>query len=80
MYMGRLIKGDLGTSIFQNRSVNKAVFERLPATIELAVCGILLATIIGVPLGVAAALRKGSIIDVVCMGVGQLGVSVTVFW
>ena len=41
MYMGRLIKGDLGTSIFQNRSVNKAVFERLPATIELAVCGIL---------------------------------------
>lgn len=80
MYMGRLIKGDLGTSIFQNRSVNKAVFERLPATIELAVCGILLATIIGVPLGVAAALRKGSIIDVVCMGVGQLGVSVPVFW
>ena len=80
MYMGRLARGDLGTSIFQNRSVNEAVFERLPATIELAVCGILLATIIGVPLGIAAALRKGSFIDMVCMGVGQLGVSVPVFW
>jgi peptide/nickel transport system permease protein len=80
MYLGRLLQGDLGTSIFQDRSVNKAVFERLPATIELAVCGILLATIIGVPLGVAAALRKGSFIDVVCMGVGQMGVSVPVFW
>ena len=80
MYLGRLLQGDLGTSIFQDRSVNKAVFERLPATIELAVCGILLATIIGVPLGVAAALRKGSFIDVVCMVVGQMGVSVPVFW
>jgi|TARA_B110000881_G_C18605849_1_gene539890 peptide/nickel transport system permease protein len=80
MYMGRLLQGDLGTSIFQDRSVNKAVFERLPATIELAVCAIILATIIGVPLGVAAAIRKGSFFDVVCMAVGQMGVSVPVFW
>lgn len=80
IYLGGLVRGDLGTSIFQDRSVNEAVFERLPATIELAVCGVFFATIIGVPLGIAAALRRGSFIDMVCMGLGQLGVSVPVFW
>jgi ABC-type dipeptide/oligopeptide/nickel transport system permease component len=80
IYMGGLLRGDLGTSIFQNRSVNEAVFERLPATIELAVCAIMFAMVVGVPLGVAAALRKGSFIDMICMGLGQMGVSVPVFW
>jgi len=80
LYLGRLIRGDMGTSIFQRTPVLKLVLDRLPATVELAVASILLALLVGVPLGVGAALKKGSAVDAGSMILAQLGVSMPVFW
>lgn len=80
LYLGRLIRGDMGTSIFQRMPVLTLVLERLPATAELAIASVLLALLVGVPLGVVAALKKGSAVDAGSMILAQLGVSMPVFW
>ncbi len=59
-YLGRLLQGDFGHSYIQNRDVLSLVLERFPATLQLAVGGLLVALAIGLPLGVFAANRKGT--------------------
>lgn len=80
LYLGRLVRGDLGDSIFQKEPVLKLVLHRLPATLELTLIGLLISVTIGVPLGIVAAVRRGSIIDAGSMIFAQLGVSMPVFW
>jgi peptide/nickel transport system permease protein len=70
----------MGRSIFQNQPVSEIIFGRLGATIELAVVALILATVIGMALGVLAAIRQGSWIDTVTMLFAQLGVSMPVYW
>jgi peptide/nickel transport system permease protein len=79
-YVGRLLRGDLGQSIFQNARVSMLVLGRLPATMELALFAIVVSVVLGIGLGVAAAVWHGGLIDVICLVFAQLGVSVTVFW
>lgn len=79
-YFAALLQGDMGRSIFQNQPVAEIIYGRIGATIELAVVALLLATIIGVTLGVVAAIRQGSWIDTVTMLFAQLGVSMPVYW
>lgn len=79
-YFAALLQGDMGRSIFQNQPVSEIILGRLGATIELAVVALLLATIIGLTLGVIAAIRQGSWIDTVTMLFAQLGVSMPVYW
>ena len=79
-YFAALLHGDMGRSIFQNQPVSEIIMGRLGATIELAVVALLLATIIGLTLGVVAAIRQGSWIDTVTMLFAQLGVSMPVYW
>jgi len=79
-YLGRLLQGDLGESIFQKTPVIEVVFEHLPATIELALMSLLISALIGVPLGVLAAVKRGSPIDLFSMLFAQLGISIPVFW
>lgn len=79
-YLGRLIQGDLGESIFQKTPVFKVVVAHLPATIELAFVSLLISAFIGVPLGVLAAVKRGSFIDLFSMLFAQLGISIPVFW
>ena len=79
-YFAALLQGDMGRSIFQNQPVAEIIFGRLGATIELAVVALLLATLIGLTLGVLAAIRQGSWIDTVTMLFAQLGVSMPVYW
>jgi peptide/nickel transport system permease protein len=79
-YVGHLLRGDLGQSMFQNASVAALILARLPATIEVAVMAVLISMALGITLGSIAAVFQGSAIDLACLVFAQLGVSVTVFW
>lgn len=79
-YFAALLQGDMGRSIFQNQAVSEIIAGRLGATIELAVVALILACVIGIPLGVLAATRQGSVIDTASMVFAQLGVSMPVYW
>lgn len=67
-------------SIFQNEPVAKIIADRLPATLELAFVSLIIAVVIGMVLGVLAAMRQGSWIDSFAMLFAQLGVSMPVYW
>lgn len=79
-YLANLVRGDLGESIFRNEPVVSAIASRLPATVEVAVVALGFAVVVGLGLGVLAAIRRGTAIDVGSMIFAQLGVSVPVFW
>jgi peptide/nickel transport system permease protein len=79
-YLLSTARGDLGRSLFSNRPVTLTIAEQLPATLHLAVAAWLVMTVVGVGLGILAALRAGSWIDRLTMGGAVLGVSVPIFW
>ncbi len=79
-YFLGLLHGDMGRSIFQNDAVASIIWSRLGATIELAVVSLVIATLVGLLLGVVAAMRQGSWIDTLTMLFAQLGVSMPVYW
>lgn len=72
--------GDLGTSFRYREPVLELVLDRLPASLELALYSTLVAILIGIPLGVAAAARPNSLVDNVASLIGFFGVSVPNFW
>jgi peptide/nickel transport system permease protein len=79
LYLGQLARGDLGDSIRYGRPVTEILIERLPTTIELAFYALLFASILGVTLGLIAALRRNSKTDVTTMFAAILGVSIPIF-
>lgn len=79
-YIAALFRGDMGTSIFQSQPVAEIVFGRLGATFELAIVSLILSVIIGMTLGVLAAMKQGSIIDSAAMLFAQLGISMPIYW
>lgn len=79
-YVGGLLRGDLGVSIRSRRPVLAEIADRLPATIELAVAALAVAVVLGVTLGVVAAVRKRTWVDGAAIAVALVGVSVPVFW
>ncbi|MCB9966041.1 MAG: ABC transporter permease subunit [Geminicoccaceae bacterium] len=80
IYLRDVLTGDLGTSIVTKRPVLDEFLTLFPATIELSVCAILLATVVGVTVGVLAAVRRGSWFDQGIMGVALVGYSMPIFW
>jgi peptide/nickel transport system permease protein len=74
------LKGDLGKSIFRLTNVQQELRQRFPATFELAITAMLIAVLAGVPAGVLAALRRGTLIDTTLMFAALAGVSFPVFW
>ena len=78
-YLGQLAEGDLGRSVMTSNLVTQDIARFLPATFELATVAILLAALIGVPLGVAAAVRQGSWLDQAVRVVCIAGHSLPVF-
>src|SRR6185503_3008654 len=78
-YLGRALQGDLGESTRDKRKVLQAVFERLPATIQLALAGLFVELLVGVPLGILAATRPGSWIDQVATIIALVGISIPQF-
>jgi len=79
-YLTSLAHGDLGNSIRTNQTVTEIVLLRLPMTLELAFCAMLFATVVGIPLGIIAALRRNSAADVSTMMLANVGVSMPVFF
>jgi peptide/nickel transport system permease protein len=79
-WMARLARGDLGYSFHQQRSVTEIIVERAPATLTLALAATLVAVVLGVGMGIVAAVRPGSALDHALMTVAVLGISTPVFW
>ncbi|MEN6429754.1 MAG: ABC transporter permease [Coriobacteriales bacterium] len=79
-YLAGALKGDLGVSYYTKTPVAKEIGARFPATIELAVAAIILATIFGILLGVIAAVKKNTIFDALGSFIALIGVSVPIFW
>lgn len=79
-YIRGLASLDLGNSLHSQKPITDILAERLPATLELAVYALLFAVAIAVPLGVLAAIRKDSMLDMGAMGFSLLGVSIPNFW
>ncbi len=78
-FVANAVQGEFGLSLRQGRRVSALIAERLPATVELSVVAALLALLVGVPMGVYAALRRGSFLSQVFMTISLLGVSLPTF-
>jgi peptide/nickel transport system permease protein len=78
-FVGNAVQGEFGLSLRQGRKVSSLIVERFPATLELALTAAFIALAIGIPLGVYAALKRGSFGSQVAMTVSLLGVSLPTF-
>jgi peptide/nickel transport system permease protein len=79
IYVGRLVRGDLGRSVRNKLPVTQAIGERLPATLELGLAALLWSLVVAIPLGTLAALRRGRALDVIASGLTVAGISVPNF-
>jgi dipeptide transport system permease protein len=79
-FLANAARGDLGESIVSRRSVWQEFKDRFPATVELGLCALFVAVLIGIPLGIAAAVNRNSWIDRLAMGISLLGYSMPIFW
>lgn len=79
-YLGNLLHGDLGTSIITRQPILNELIVRLPNTLNLAVSSMIFACVIGIPLGIIAAIKKDSILDNLLTTVSLFGISVPNFW
>jgi len=80
IYLKELSKGNFGTSIITKKPVLEEFFTLFPATVELSICAMLLAVMIGLPAGVIAAVRRGSVFDHTVMTGALAGYSMPIFW
>lgn len=76
----RLFQGDLGDSIFLHRPVLQAIIERLEPTILLTFMALLIAGVLGITMGITAAIKRGTFIDQMVMSLSLLGLSIPSFW
>ncbi|ANG84420.1 ABC transporter permease [Microbacterium aurantiacum] len=79
-YLGSAFTGDLGVSFRNGQPVTVTLLDRLPATISLALVGLVIAIILSVPAGIYSALREGRLSDVIVRLTSQFGVSIPDFW
>ena len=80
IYLRQVVRGDLGTSFYTMRPVAGDMLRRLPATLELAFVSLFLATAIGIPLGVLAAVHHNRLLDHLLRVMSVGGLAVPVFW
>ncbi|MCF3933015.1 ABC transporter permease subunit [Acuticoccus sp. M5D2P5] len=79
-YVMGLLQGDFGNSISTKRPVLQEFFTLFPATLELGLCAIIFAVVIGIPAGILAAVKRGSWFDQATMGIALTGYSMPIFW
>ena len=80
VYVNEIAHGDFGVSLRYSETVGQILVERLPATIELTFCALILSLIFGIPIGIISAVRHNSWVDVLTMSWANIGVSMPVFW
>lgn len=79
-YIGQLLKGDLGQSIFLNMPVGSALLDRAEPTFFLTIFSLLIASVIALPIGIYAAYRRGSFVDQAATTIAMLAASIPSFW
>jgi peptide/nickel transport system permease protein len=80
IWVKNVLKGDFGSSIFLDTSVTKAILSRLEPTMLLAVTGLFFGLLIGIPLGMVSATKKGSLLDKLSIGISLIGISIPSFF
>lgn len=80
IYVKGLLNGDLGTSLYTNRPVIRDLKDYLPATVELTTVSLLLCLIMGIPLGIIAAVKKDTLVDHITRVFSIIGVSMPYYW
>src|SRR5437773_6969210 len=79
-FLGRALRGDLGRSLRSRAPVIDEIFSRFPATLELTTVSMLLAVVVGIPLGLVAAVRRSSWLDYLATGASLSSLSMPIFW
>ena len=80
LYFGKIFRGDLGISSFTQNPVSQDLFNYFPATFELATIATFLGVLLGVPMGVLAAVQRNRLVDHIVRVVSLLGYSMPTFW
>lgn len=79
-FIGRAVHGDLGESIISKRGVWAEFTDHFPATMELSLVALFWAIVLGIPMGVVAALKRGQKLDHLLMSISLIGYSMPIFW
>ncbi len=80
LFLGNVLQGDIGTSMVTKRPVLDEFLTLFPATVELSICAIIFAVVLGLPAGIIAAVRRGSTFDHSVMSAALVGYSMPIFW
>jgi len=80
IYIRHVLEGDLGRSIVTKEPVLHEFLTLFPATVELSICAIIFAMLVGLPVGILAAVKRGSVFDYASMGLSLTGYSMPIFW
>ena len=79
-WLGNILTGDFGSSLYTREPILKMISDRFPATLLLAFASAIVAIVISIPAGILAALYRGSLIDFCAMGIALFGISIPNFW
>ncbi|MBD0413301.1 ABC transporter permease subunit [Oryzicola mucosus] len=79
-YLWGVMTGDFGRSVVTKEPVLRQFLDLFPATLELSVCAIIFAIVLGIPAGIFAAVKRGSYVDQTLMGTALVGYSMPIFW
>ncbi|MGH7073204.1 MAG: ABC transporter permease [Stellaceae bacterium] len=80
IWLWHVVHGNLGRSLFSSEPVLQLIHDRLPNTLLIAVYALIVSSVIGIPLGMLAATRQGSKIDIIVTSIASLGVAIPSFW
>ncbi len=79
-WMGNVVRGNLGTSLFYSENVGTLLRERFPVTLFLGILSLIVSTFLGITIGILAAVRRSSWVDKVVTPISYIGVTIPVFW
>jgi peptide/nickel transport system permease protein len=80
LWLGQVVRGDLGVTILDEKPVGRILAERVPASFQLGIYGFILATALGVPIGIISAVKRGTVWDYIARGVALFGQAIPQFW
>jgi peptide/nickel transport system permease protein len=79
-WLNGVFHGDFGVSILTNTDIRQELFRRLPITLHLGILALIISFLLGVPMGIVAAVRRGTWIDTVVTSLANIGITIPVFW
>ncbi|MGZ5278372.1 MAG: ABC transporter permease [Pseudobdellovibrionaceae bacterium] len=80
IFVKNALQGNMGESIISRRPVSEEFWSRFPATIELSVAALIWSVLLGIPMGILAAVKRNSVFDYSVIGVSLIGYSMPIFW